>query len=386
MLDPFLRSVTKDSYGPVPSHSKTHAQVAVHRFHDAFSVFHWGKMPDVLQGRGQLNALVFSFLNSQVQSEAAWKEFLRSPDALTFRKAASSIPQSGNVSSMLNELAETFPVRSNYLGCVDEGVFQNMRTDQAIDASAFFSGDWSEALKTALEPKSALYPVCGFDQEEKVPVSSVMGRTVWDYSYWKKQTVRRVLPFEFRCHFSLTESALGALNPHSLALPKTASISTLKAGSDWDFPLIELVLTQDPHLRRIDFSEALWITGFSPEQLQKNILTAAWTAAFVRARAQKAKLKLRSVALRFTSDSVLYDSLSLDDLDFDGFHHDEALNFYRKTSWFEALEHAKKHFEASGLPEWKRLCVEPAPWLDPKIKQDWERDLPELATRLVVGA
>jgi hypothetical protein len=385
MLDSFLRSVTKDSYGPVPFQNTPVGQtpVVVQKFHDAFSTLNWGKMPDVLLGRGHFNALVFAHLNSTVQSETAWKEFLRSPDALTFRKAASSIPQSGNVSSNLNELAETFPIRSNYMGCVDENGFKNLQLNQPISNAQLFTGE----LKTALLSKTHLYPVCEFFQEEKVPVSSVMGRAVWDYSYWKKQTVTRVLPFEFECHFALTEASLGELQTRSLAMPKTASLATLKPGTDWDFPLIELVLSQDPLRKRIDFSEALWMTEFSPEQLQTTILKAAWISSFVRYQVHKAKLKLNAVTLRFALSSknelMLSDSLSLDDLHVEGMHVDESNQFYQKTSWFEAVGHAKKHADLSGLSEWKRFCVEPAPWLDPKVKAELEQYPHEVASRLL---
>jgi hypothetical protein len=387
MLDSFLRSVTKDSYGPVtfPSVPVGHQTVVVQKYHDAFSALNWGKMPDVLQNRGHLNALVFAHLNSLVQSETSWKEFLRSPDALTFRKAASSIPQSGNVSSTLNELAETFPIRSNFVGCVDENSFKNLQLNQPIQAAQLFKGD----LKDELNSKANLYPVCEFFHEEKVPVSNVMGRAVWDYSFWKKQNVTKVLPFEFECHFALTEGSLAELDARSVALPKTASLSTLKAGTDWDFPLIELVLSQDPLRKRIDFSEALWMTEFSPEKLQKTILTAAWIASFVRYQAHKSKLKLNAVTLRFAmnpkGELMISDCLSMDDLHVEGMHVDESVGFYQKTSWFEAVTHAKKHADLQGLSEWKRLCAEPAPWLDPKVKQELESQTREMATRLITG-
>lgn len=185
----------------------------------------------------------------------------------------------------------------------------------------------------------------------------------------------------------MTEASLSELNTRSLALPKTASLSTLKPGTDWDFPLVELVLSQDPFRKRVDYSEALWISEFTPEQMQKNILTAAWISAFIRYQAHKAKLKLNAVNLRFSLDPknqlMLFDAFSMDDLHFDGMHVDESNHFYQKTSWFEAVHHAKKHAEQAGFSEWKRLCAEPAPWLDSKVKQDLEQRLFEMTSRLV---
>ncbi len=48
MLDSFLRQVTKDSYGPIKLLDRTELPAVVLKFHDAFSVMGWGRMPDPL--------------------------------------------------------------------------------------------------------------------------------------------------------------------------------------------------------------------------------------------------------------------------------------------------------------------------------------------------
>src|SRR5437868_1891211 len=130
MLDSFLRQVSKDSYGPISFHDQSVVPAVVHKFQDAYSVLGWGRMPDPILGRGRVNAYLFSKFNYLVQSEAAWTQFLRSPDALAFRKAGASIQQSGSVSSSLNELAETFPMANNFLGAIDESQFKGI--DQKV--------------------------------------------------------------------------------------------------------------------------------------------------------------------------------------------------------------------------------------------------------------
>jgi hypothetical protein len=35
---------------------------------------------------------------------------------------------------------------------------------------------------------------------------------------------------------------------------------------------------------------------------------------------------------------------------------------------------ARRHASEFGLTEWKRLCVEPAPFLDPSVKTEFEAE------------
>ncbi|MBC7397454.1 MAG: hypothetical protein H7333_08420, partial [Bdellovibrionales bacterium] len=200
MLDSFLRQVTKDSYGPVSFQEKTLFPVIVHKFHEAISVLNWGKMPDPLQDRGRINALVFSKLNEKFLSQDSWKDFLRSPDALAFRKAGASIQQSGNVSSTLNELAEKLPIHSTYLGAVDEAHFKALDGKNSLARTDLISASYFDQ---SFDKLPMVYPVSEYIAEEKVPTSTVMGRAVWDYSIWKQQAGVKVLPFEFLCHFTL---------------------------------------------------------------------------------------------------------------------------------------------------------------------------------------
>jgi phosphoribosylaminoimidazole-succinocarboxamide synthase len=381
MLDSFLRQVTKDSYGPISFHNKTALPAVVHKFQDAFSVQGWGRMPDPILGRGKVNAFLFSKFNMAVQSEAAWKLFLKSPYALAFRKAGASIQQSGNLSSMLNELTDTFPMANNFIGAINEQQFKAIDQKTSLSPRELMPED---AFSGTPEQAPLVYPVCEFISEEKVPVSQVMGRAVWNHSVFKEQVGAKPLPFEFLCHYKLTESSLKRLKVDSVSLPKTASLQTLQAGTTWDFPVVELVLAQNPFEKRVGLSEAIWMTGMAPEALQKTMLTAAWVSAFMRNRLKK--LELDSIKIRFAlladGTLMLNDNFTLDDLHLerDGhlLHTDSSMDFYQKTSWLESVMHARAQAETFGMPEWKRLIAEPAPFLDPKVKSKLEADQQEL--------
>ena len=63
-------------------------------------------------------------------------------------------------------------------------------------------------------------------------------------------------------------------------------------------------------------------------------------------------------------------------------HTDLALQYYQKTNWFESVIHSQKSAKQQGLSEWKRLCVETAPWIEPKFKQVLEKIAPTVAFQL----
>jgi hypothetical protein len=379
MLDSFLRQVTKDSYGPVNFSEKTSIPAVVHKFNDGFSVLGWGRMPEPITDRGRIAAGVFTLMNEIYRSEEAWKRYLRSSDALSFRKAGSSIPQSGSVSSMLNEISERLPLRSNYLGVIDEKTFKNLDSKVPLRSENLVS---LETLRESLKETPNLYPVCEYFQEEKIPSSTVMGRTIWDQSLWRSQAFPKMMPFQLLCHYTLNESSAEALRVGDLSIPKTAALHTLQPGMSWDFPVIELVLPQDPLRRRIGLSEAIWITGMPAGKLQELMLTAAWISSFARSEMKTFGLNLESIELKFAlqenGEPVLVDPFTLDEMGIekDGvrFQFETALEHYRKTSWFDAVARAKTQAIHLGSAEWRRNCVEPVPLLDPKVKTAVEKE------------
>ena len=46
-----------------------------------------------------------------------------------------------------------------------------------------------------------------------------------------------------------------------------------------------------------------------------------------------------------------------------------ARQFYKKTTWYNDLEQAKKEMETKGIQDWKALCKSKPPKLDPKLKK-----------------
>lgn len=374
MLDSFLRHVTKDSYGPVRLEDREGARFLVQRFHDHFSLLNWGRMPDALSGRGRISSLVFSVLNAKYRDPSTWRQFLRSPEALSFRKSGASLSQGGSVSAVLNALADGLPLKSNFEGAIPEEIFK------ASDQTSILPRSVLETDVAGWVAGGSCYPVCEYFEEVRIPQALVMGRSTHDFEAWRTFRGSKRLPFELECHFVLNASSLEHLKTESISIPKTASLRMLQPGATFDFPLMELILTADPCERKIGLTEAMAITGFTPERLQELFLQAAWIAAWTRYQIKG--FCMHSVRLRFGLDAsgglVLLDAFEPDDLMLEEggawIHPEALLGYYSKTSWYEGVVRARRHASEFGLTEWKRLCVEPAPFLDPSVKTGFEAE------------
>jgi hypothetical protein len=388
MLDSFLRQVAKDAYGPLSFPEKSNVPVVVLKFSDSFSVMGWGKMPEPIADRGRIGAAVFTRLNSRFLAPDSWKTFLKSPQALSFRKAGASISQGGSVSSMLNEISERMPLQTNFMGAIPDPLFRALDGKAPLASSALMGED---QVRDAWFSGKTVYPVCGFYAEEKVSFSSIMGRTAWDYSQWRALPAPKMLPFEVLCHFTLNEKSLETLKTDSISIPKTASLHTLQPGVTWDFPVMEGVLPQDPFGRKIGLSEMVWVTGLPAGRIQEILLEAAWTAAWTRYELAACGLNLESIQLRFAiagdGGRILVDPFQLDDLGMEKegtrFRFETAMSHYQKTSWHDAVLRAQSQSAHLGLPEWRRQCVDPVPFLDPKVKTRVEEEHQILAAAIL---
>ena len=62
---------------------------------------------------------------------------------------------------------------------------------------------------------------------------------------------------------------------------------------------------------------------------------------------------------------------------YDGLHVSKeiARQFYKKTQWYKDVEEAKKTAEAKGIKDWKALCKSQPPPLDPRVEDDYQRNV-----------
>src|SRR6185437_2052522 len=75
----------KEVRGPVQLPGQANA--VVFEYTDAYSVFDWGKMPDALTGKGASLAVIASDWFEKLARAETWREFSKSSDALSLRRA-----------------------------------------------------------------------------------------------------------------------------------------------------------------------------------------------------------------------------------------------------------------------------------------------------------
>ncbi len=372
MIDSLARGHTKDIYGPVLLEQGVKASVPAHlfRFSDSIHALRAGRLPDSIPGRGLANAAIHAHLHRALQDRKAWSLFLKSEDAVSLRKGLSTIhiQPGAALSGDLNELAISLGksgLRTPFLGQVAEEEFQK-------------SADLTPLRVTNEAPTR--FSAQEVTQEWKEEHAFVLGRPVSNWSAPGESLAKmECLPFFIRAHFVLLpESPLLArvqrapeLMGH-LAVPKTASLAALRAGESFDFPVLECIAANDPFESVLSSNELMARARMDANSLQELLLLAGWTAAFIRAEWKKKTVDLVSVNLRFGIDRTsgewsLVDSLSLDDqrIHFAGavLSHDWVLEPLSKTSWFDAILHARRQALAHGVRDFRRLCVEPPPRL-----------------------
>jgi len=76
VISPLYRGSVKDLLGPAVAQQTS---AVVFEYSDAFSVFDWGRMPDLLPGKGQALAILAADIFEKLEKPDTWKEFSRSP-------------------------------------------------------------------------------------------------------------------------------------------------------------------------------------------------------------------------------------------------------------------------------------------------------------------
>jgi phosphoribosylaminoimidazole-succinocarboxamide synthase len=345
------RGSVKDLVGPVPvgEHS-----AVVFEYTDAYSVFDWGRMPDLLTGKGEALAVMAAEIFERIERPEVWKEFSKTQDALLLRKG-------NRFGALFNEIGEELQskgLRTHYLGVIEksplQGTVEPKRTSQIK----------APVRRLVVKQVSVVKPT----------LTTVLGRAVPDYSPTRNSPFPKLVPLEvvFRMGAPEGSSILDrvAKDPFYLASIGYSDLA-VSQGARWDFPLLELFTKLESSDRLISFSESLAISGLSAPQLQEVMLKSIWVAGLLRYWFSKLGLDLADGKLEWgvgaDGSCFLVDAIGPDELRVlkDGMQlSKEFLRlYYRKTRWYETVEKAKVHAKKLGSMEWKRWVPEAPPAL-----------------------
>ncbi len=289
-------------------------------FSDRYSVFDWGEMPDHIDGKGSALCIMGAFCFEQL---------------------------------------EQIGVKSHFRGLVDE----NGKAVKFIELKKP-SNVMEVNLVNVYKPKTTI----------------VNGKIQHDYGFYASQPKNCLIPLEIIYRNGLPEgsSIFKRLEQGKTTLKDLGLDHYPKPGEQLAKPIFDVSTKLEETDRYVTWEEAKRIAGLTDQELAdvKEILLK--TDQAITKIASKAGLKNEDGKIELAFDEnrqlMVIDVVgTLDECRFtyDGVHvsKEVARQYYKKTSWYQDVEQAKKEAEAEGVQDWKSLCRSQPPKLDAELKK-----------------
>jgi phosphoribosylaminoimidazole-succinocarboxamide synthase len=288
-------------------------------FSDRYSVFDWGEMPDLIEGKGAALCLMGAYCFEQL---------------------------------------EELGVKTHYKGLVNEK---------------------GKAVKVAeLKAPSNLMEVALVNvYRPKTRVTG--GKIIHDYSVYASTLKNCLIPLEIIYRNGLPEgsSVFKRLAQGKVTLADLGLDHQPQPGETLSKPIFDVSTKLEETDRYVTWAEAQKIAGLTDKELGdvKAVLLKADETITKAAINAKLKNEDGKIELAFENKRKIMIVDVLGTLDecrftFNGVHvsKEVARQFYKKTAWYNDLEAAKKESEAKGIQDWKALCKSKPPKLDKKLK------------------
>lgn len=288
-------------------------------FSDRYSVFDWGEMPDHIENKGSALCIMGAYCFEQLEKEG---------------------------------------VKTHYRGLVDTngevGKFREIKQPSSI---------MEVNIVNVYKPKTSI----------------VDGKIEHDYSVYSPNLKNCLIPLEIIYRNGLPEgsSVFKRLQQGKTTLKDLGLNHYPMPGESLVKPIFDVSTKLEETDRYVKWAEAQKIAGLTDQEL--NSVKAALLKAdeTITEVASHAGLKNEDGKIELAFDEmrklIVVDVVgTLDECRFtyDGVHVSKeiARQFYRKTSWYNDLEQAKKAAEAKGIQDWKALCKSQPPKLDAQLK------------------
>ncbi|MEO5971435.1 MAG: phosphoribosylaminoimidazolesuccinocarboxamide synthase [Bdellovibrionia bacterium] len=366
MIPLLYRGSVKDLMGPVPVSNPTQhpTKAVIFDYSDAFSVFDWGRLTDLLPRKGEALATLAAEIFEKLENPQTWREFSRSPEALAMRKAN----RFGAVFNEIGEELQAAGLRTHYLGVL-ETLPSEVSTFQTSGPKKL-SEVHNPIRRLVVKQVSAVKP----------NLTSVLGRSLPDYYPTRTSPLPRLVPLEVVFRMSCPEgsSLFDRVNRDSgymasLGFPDVQVNSSAR----WDFPVLELFTKLESTDRPVSLPEALAISGLSAGQLQEVLLKTAWVAGLLKYWCAKLGLELADGKLEWAlgedGKCFLVDAIGPDELRIlkDGIQLSKEFlrSFYKTSAWYESVEKAKAQAKKVGAHDWKKWVPEIPPTLTAQYRE-----------------
>jgi len=289
-------------------------------FSDRYSVFDWGEMPDLIEGKGQALCMMGAYCFERLQERG---------------------------------------VRTHYRGLVDQNG-RVVRFDELKEPSNVMEIN----LVNVYRPKAVVKE----------------GKLVYDYSAYTSSLRNCLIPLEIIYRNGLPEgSSVFKRLEQGLVTAKQLGLDHYpKAGERLTKPIFDVSTKLEEKDRYVTWEEAKGLavlTYGEVVEVQSLLLKVDNVISELADRAglvnEDGKIELAFDPERRLMVVDIVGTLDECRFTYDGLHVSKeiARQFYRKTSWYMDVEEAKKRAEKEGTDEWKRLSKSKPQDLDSTLKR-----------------
>jgi phosphoribosylaminoimidazole-succinocarboxamide synthase len=299
----------------------TRDRMGVGRFHfsDRYSVFDWGEMPDLIDGKGAALCMMGAYCFERLEEKG---------------------------------------VRTHYRGLVDNSG-KVVRFDELQQPSNVMEINLVNVYRLKLVTRE--------------------GRLCYDYSAYTPELRNFLIPLEIIYRNGLPEgsSVFKRLEQGKASIKELGLDHYPKAGERLKKPIFDVSTKLEEGDRYVRWEEAKGLAGLTygeVVEIQDLLLKVDRTITEIASHAglvnEDGKIELAFDPQRRLMVVDVVGTMDECRFTFDGLHVSKeiARQYYRKTEWAKEVEEAKKKAKEEGVENWKTLVKAKPPKLDPKLK------------------
>ena len=300
----------------------TKNKMGVGRFHfsDRYSVFDWGEMPDLIDGKGAALCMMGAYCFERLEEKG---------------------------------------IKTHYRGLVDKNgkVVRFNELKQPSNVMEF-------NLVNVYRPKAYVQD----------------GKVKYDYGVYSPKLRNFLIPLEIIYRNGLPEgsSVFKRLEQGLVTLEELGLDHYPKAGEKLEKPIFDVSTKLEEGDRYVSWAEAQRVAGLTDGEVGEVKSLLLKVDGLISELAGKAglvnedgKIELGFDPLRRLMVVDVVGTLDECRFTYEGLHMSKeiARQYYRKTEWFRDVEEAKKKAKEQGMEDWKKLVKTKPTKLDPKLKK-----------------
>ena len=300
----------------------TKNKMGVGRFHfsDRYSVFDWGEMPDLIDGKGAALCMMGAYCFERLEEKG---------------------------------------IKTHYRGLVDKNG-KVVRFDELKQPSNVMEIN----LVNVYRPKAYVQD----------------GKVKYDYGVYSPKLRNFLIPLEIIYRNGLPEgsSVFKRLEQGLVTLEELGLDHYPKAGEKLEKPIFDVSTKLEEGDRYVSWAEAQRVAGLTDGEVGEVKSLLLKVDGLISELAGKAglvnedgKIELGFDPLRRLMVVDVVGTLDECRFTYEGLHMSKeiARQYYRKTEWFRDVEEAKKKAKEQGMEDWKKLVKTKPTKLDPKLKK-----------------